>query len=186
MFVSVLLPAPFSPRSACTSPRLRSKSTWSLARTPGNDFTMPRASMAGGRSAGVDGVIVGVGKRRGPRAAARGPRPPRLAAAQGGERDRDVLVPPVHADRALRARGSGRELVEVGLLQLLAGREQLLAGVVLDRPGEDVEPAELTGEHLREGLLDVLDVRFRKVAQSLLRRLTLHEAVQAHRLRVGV
>src|SRR5215470_8201277 len=41
MFISVDLPAPFSPRSACTSPGSRSKSMWSLARTPGNRFVIP-------------------------------------------------------------------------------------------------------------------------------------------------
>ena len=43
---------------------------------------------------------------------------------------RDALVPPVHAGLALGAGGTGRELVEVGLLELLARGEQLLAGVV--------------------------------------------------------
>ena len=42
MFESVLLPAPFSPSSACTSPAAASKSTRSFATTPGNDFEMPR------------------------------------------------------------------------------------------------------------------------------------------------
>ena len=41
MFISVDLPAPFSPSSACTSPLRRSRSTWSLATTPGNRFVMP-------------------------------------------------------------------------------------------------------------------------------------------------
>src|SRR5437763_10570445 len=44
MFISVDLPAPFSPSSACTSPSRRSKSTWSFASTPGNRFVMPRNS----------------------------------------------------------------------------------------------------------------------------------------------
>src|SRR5580765_1626350 len=44
MFISVDLPAPFSPSSAWTSPALRSKSTWSLATTPGNRLVMPRSS----------------------------------------------------------------------------------------------------------------------------------------------
>ena len=42
--ISVLLPAPFSPRSVCTSPARTSKSTRSLASTPGNRFVMPRIS----------------------------------------------------------------------------------------------------------------------------------------------
>src|SRR3954454_4416665 len=48
MFISVDLPAPFSPSSACTSPRRRSKSTASFARTPGKRFVMPRSSRTGG------------------------------------------------------------------------------------------------------------------------------------------
>src|SRR3954447_26528240 len=42
MFDSVLLPAPFSPSSACTSPTAASKSTPSFATTPGNRLVMPR------------------------------------------------------------------------------------------------------------------------------------------------
>src|SRR5215475_504388 len=44
MFISVDLPAPFSPSSAWTSPCRRSKSTWSFATTPGNRFVMPLSS----------------------------------------------------------------------------------------------------------------------------------------------
>ena len=40
MFISVDLPAPFSPSSAWTSPRRSSKSTWSLATMPGNGFVI--------------------------------------------------------------------------------------------------------------------------------------------------
>src|SRR6266568_4311308 len=50
MLISVDLPAPFSPRSACTSPRRRSKSMWSLASTPGNCFVIPRSSRTGASS----------------------------------------------------------------------------------------------------------------------------------------
>src|SRR5256885_6018426 len=50
MLISVDLPAPFSPSSACTSPRRRSKSMWSLASTPGNCFVIPRSSRAGASS----------------------------------------------------------------------------------------------------------------------------------------
>src|SRR3954469_19113936 len=46
MFESVDLPAPFSPSSACTSPSAASKSTASLATTPGNRFVIPRSSTA--------------------------------------------------------------------------------------------------------------------------------------------
>src|SRR5207244_6669540 len=51
MFESVLLPAPFSPRSACTSPAAASKSTRSFATTPGNRFVIPRIDTAGGGGA---------------------------------------------------------------------------------------------------------------------------------------
>src|SRR4030095_4011361 len=47
MFISVDLPAPFSPRRACTSPRRRSNDTPSLATTPGKRFVMPRSSRTG-------------------------------------------------------------------------------------------------------------------------------------------
>ena len=46
MFMSVDLPAPFSPSSAWTSPARRSKSTSSLATMPGKRLTMPRISTA--------------------------------------------------------------------------------------------------------------------------------------------
>src|SRR5437667_9217742 len=42
--MSVLLPAPFSPHSAWTSPFSRSKETRSSARTPGNSLLIPRSS----------------------------------------------------------------------------------------------------------------------------------------------
>src|SRR5215210_2859451 len=47
MLDSVVLPAPFSPSSACTSPTAASKSTRSFASTAGNRFVMPRSSTAG-------------------------------------------------------------------------------------------------------------------------------------------
>src|SRR3569833_2327124 len=46
-FISVDLPAPFSPTSACTSPGSRLKLTPSSARTPGNVLTMFRISRSG-------------------------------------------------------------------------------------------------------------------------------------------
>src|SRR3954468_20246407 len=51
MFISVDFPAPFSPSSACTSPRRSSKSTWSFATTPGKRFVMPMSSRRGASSA---------------------------------------------------------------------------------------------------------------------------------------
>src|SRR5919201_6612592 len=50
MFISVVLPAPFSPRRAWISPARTSKLMSSLARTPGKRLVMPRISSAGGRS----------------------------------------------------------------------------------------------------------------------------------------
>src|SRR6266702_7062346 len=47
MFISVDLPAPFSPRSAWTSPGKRSKSIPSLATTPGKRFVIDRSSRIG-------------------------------------------------------------------------------------------------------------------------------------------
>src|SRR5580765_7419000 len=44
MFISVDLPAPFSPSSACTSPSSRSKLTLSLASTPGNCLVIPMSA----------------------------------------------------------------------------------------------------------------------------------------------
>src|SRR4026208_177672 len=61
MFISVLLPAPFSPRSAWISPGRTSKSTPSLARTPGKVFEIQTASMAGGRVAAAGGSDAGSG-----------------------------------------------------------------------------------------------------------------------------
>src|SRR5438105_10229300 len=46
MFESVLLPAPFSPSRACTSPAAASKSTPSFATTPGKRFVIPRIATA--------------------------------------------------------------------------------------------------------------------------------------------
>src|SRR5438093_7526066 len=48
IFISVDLPAPFSPTSTCTSPRRRSKSTRSSATTPGNRLHTARMSRSEG------------------------------------------------------------------------------------------------------------------------------------------
>src|ERR1041385_4728934 len=87
------LPAPFSPRSACTSPRCRSKSTLSSATTPGNRFVMPLISRTGEASTAGDSTA---GCRR--------------ALLDGGRdldlaRD-DLLLDPVHlVDQRLGHRG---------------------------------------------------------------------------------
>src|SRR3569623_269780 len=46
ILISVDLPAPFSPTSACTSPGAQLKLTSLSARTPGNDFEMCDISIA--------------------------------------------------------------------------------------------------------------------------------------------
>ena len=61
MFESVLLPAPFSPSSACTSPSAASKSTPSFATTAGNRFVIPRrrtAALGGAAALAASWLIV--------------------------------------------------------------------------------------------------------------------------------
>jgi hypothetical protein len=48
--MSVLLPAPFSPTSACTSPRAASSDASRLATTGPNAFATPRTRTAAGRA----------------------------------------------------------------------------------------------------------------------------------------
>ena len=45
--MSVLFPAPFSPKSASTSPECTSRSTPRKLCTPGNDFLIPRMESSG-------------------------------------------------------------------------------------------------------------------------------------------
>src|SRR5919199_1438275 len=52
-FMSVVLPAPFSPNSASTSPGNNSRLTWSLATSPPKRLTTPRASRIGGLLADI-------------------------------------------------------------------------------------------------------------------------------------
>src|ERR1700757_3378470 len=56
MFISVDLPAPFSPSSACTSPRRTSNETSSFATTPGNSLRMPRISRTSSSLTEVDAI----------------------------------------------------------------------------------------------------------------------------------
>src|SRR6266511_1458645 len=55
MFESVVFPAPFSPRSAWTSPTAASKSMGSVATTAGNRFVMGRRATAGSRAGDESG-----------------------------------------------------------------------------------------------------------------------------------
>src|SRR5437660_1768181 len=66
MFISVDLPAPFSPSSACTSPCRRSRLTLSFASTPGNRFVIPRSSRRGASAiarASLSSKLAGHGAR---------------------------------------------------------------------------------------------------------------------------
>src|SRR5687767_12937669 len=110
MFDSVLLPAPFSPSSACTSPAVAAKSTPSFATTPGNRFVIPRRLSAGG----VEGAL-------------NAPPPAIRSLALGGPDD--PANEPVH--RVQRVRTEDR--------RLLPALDPHLARLVVDRPGEDVE-----------------------------------------------
>ena len=59
MFISVLLPAPFSPSRAWISPGRIDRSMPSLATTPGKRLLMPRISRAGATArAAISGSIV--------------------------------------------------------------------------------------------------------------------------------
>ena len=53
----VLLPAPFSPNSVCTSPARTSKSMLSLASTPGKRLVTPRISSSAVSSLVFSGVL---------------------------------------------------------------------------------------------------------------------------------
>src|SRR5579864_1589525 len=61
MFISVDLPAPFSPRRACTSPRRTSNEIPSFATTPGNSLRIPRISRT---SSSVTRLAMRAGRRR--------------------------------------------------------------------------------------------------------------------------
>ena len=65
IFISVDLPAPFSPTSACTSPAPTSNETPSSARTPGNDFVIA-AHLEQRRAGRRPGRYLRAGFREGP------------------------------------------------------------------------------------------------------------------------
>src|SRR5438477_710469 len=114
MFERVDLPAPFSPSRACTSPSAASKSTRSLARTPGNRFVMPVSETA---------AAIARGLRRGAGA------PPHVTLLALRAPD-DALDEPVHRVQLLDR-------------QALALRHAQLAALVVERAGELVERAAL-------------------------------------------
>src|ERR671934_2756562 len=129
MFESVLLPAPFSPSRACTSPAAASKSTRSFATTPGKRFVIPRICTAAPGGAAVLAALVCSssipvsGKRVKPAF--------RLALRAADH----ALHEPVH-------------LVQVLHGQLLALGDAQLPLLVVQRPGELVELAGLDLLHL--------------------------------------
>src|ERR687887_1781380 len=137
MFESVVLPAPFSPRSACTSPSAASKSTWSFATTPGNRFVIPRRTTAAPRGAAVTSASLRLSSSMRVRAA---PAPTLALRAPD-----HALHEPVHR-------------VEVLDSQLLALRNADLPALVTERAAELVEAA------LDERLPLRRDLRLRRLA----------------------
>src|SRR3954447_13539637 len=113
MFESVVLPAPFSPSSACTSPAAASKSTPSLATTPGKRFVIPSSLTAGAVLA-----FSCMSRRTG---RARGARPVRGQLALGAADH--AFDQPVHRVQVLHA-------------QPLALLDAQLALLVVERAGE--------------------------------------------------
>src|SRR5437867_3648634 len=116
MFESVLLPAPFSPRSACTSPSAASKSTRSFASTPGKRFVIPWSATADRGGAAVAVVLFSSTIQ-----------PAALPRLSLGASDH-ALHEPVHR-------------IEVLHRQLLALGYPELAALVVERSGELVERA---------------------------------------------
>src|SRR3954469_217679 len=112
MLESVLLPAPFSPSRACTSPAWISRSTPAFAMTPGNRFVTPRSV-----TAATGAVTLRQSLTRG-------------RSALGGADD--ALHEPVHAQDVVQA-----ELLALGdakLACLVVDRAlELVEGAVLDR-----------------------------------------------------
>ena len=109
----VVLPAPFSPRSACTSPRATSNETSSFAMTPGNRLVIPRiATAAAPRAAAGRVPSRSISARRG------------CALALGAPDD--PLDEPVDREDLLQRHP-------------LALRDAQLAGLVVERPLELVE-----------------------------------------------
>src|SRR6266566_552677 len=149
MFESVVLPAPFSPRSACTSPAAASNATPSFARTPGKRFVIPSIRTAGGGEAPASPApltfttLTGVDSPTGLR--------------RGDPRDAPDHAPdePLHR-------------VQVGKhLQTLARRHLELAALIVERPLEHVELARLDRLLLRGDQLLRLRAHARPVRREL-------------------
>src|ERR1044072_5798654 len=152
-FESVVLPAPSSPSSACTSPAAASKSTPSLATTPGKRFVIPRSLTAGAVLA-CSGIRSGPGRTRAP------PGPVRLAlGAPDPALDEPVhrvelldaeLVALLHAELPLLVAQRARELVE------LAPHERLL--LRRDQPLRLRGDLRAVRREAREAVLDAPDL----------------------------
>src|SRR4051812_23464831 len=98
MLISVVFPAPFSPRSACASPARRVRSTRSLATTPGKRLVMPFSSSSGGSTDGSRGDPSRSEKETGPSVGA--------DAGRSAEDERQRLV--AEADLGDALTGGGR------------------------------------------------------------------------------
>src|SRR6516225_2956500 len=131
MFESVLLPAPFSPSSACTSPAVASKPTPSFATTPGKRFVIPR--MATAAEAPGSPAPLAVGTEPGARS------PTRLAGRLDvGDGADHALDEPLHrverVDPCLGTRVEARALRNPELARLVVdGPAELVEGAVDDR-----------------------------------------------------
>src|SRR5512138_488340 len=109
-FINVLLPAPFSPSKAWISPARNSKSTWSLASTPGKRLTIPLISttkLEGVGSVTVYLLLQGAEPITGP-----APFTNKLL-TEFRQFGGNAVSPPVHAVLACQPRGSRRELIEI-------------------------------------------------------------------------
>src|SRR5262249_33729362 len=135
MFESVVLPAPFSPSSACTSPAAASNVTPSFATTPGKRFVIPAMRTAGGGEAP-------------------GTSAPLPFIALAGARSATGLRRRAPRDRPLHTVDEPLHRVQVGQhLEPLARRDLQLAALVVQRPLELVELPRLDRLLLRRDQL---------------------------------
>src|SRR5262249_333435 len=142
---SVLLPAPFSPSRAWTSPAAASRFTASFASTPGKRFVIPRIATAASRGAAVamefsSNLLAGSDLRNGAD---------------------DPLDEPLHRVQLLER-------------QALPLRDHQLSLLVVERPGEFVELAAhdrtLPGQDLRLRLRRDLRAERRQLGKAVLDR----------------